>query len=56
VLLDQSFERAEIYDLEENETLGIFLEADQNIALDVAELQRPKLHTPLLATTTLLPQ
>src|SRR5436190_19835214 len=54
VLLHQSFERAEIYDLEENKRLGIFLQPDQNIALDVAEFQRRKPHTPLRATTTLL--
>src|SRR5436853_364340 len=47
VLLHQAFERAEIYDLEEDKRLGIVLQPDQHIALDVAELQRWKTQSPV---------
>src|SRR5882672_9763283 len=51
VKLHQPLEETGICDLEEDEALCMLLQADQDIALDVAELQRRRLHTPLPATT-----
>jgi len=40
VKLHQSLEETGIDDLEEDEALGMLLQADQNVALDVAKLER----------------